>query len=578
MKSLTQPIKYTLVATITILLMVSMTVFAAPFTPGQILDPSCNPGDTDCYVAGGSSRWNTVSGQLFPDMTEVRIPELYLGTPVAAPTCDYSTIEASHTLIYDDFAGANFGGSFADYSGSVTLSNITSADSITEDIITAGDAEFGVEFDLSSLSPVCLSAITGATAGIRLDASILDGGMGLILEIDGVTVAGSNPGSFPFGELIGALGPAQDVSLTYTGSVDTSLKAIVIMNDVDVNIDEIYLDITAGATGSQSTQYLTVDPITGLVSPSSISAGTDTLTGLSCSNNQIAKWNGVAWICANDNAASGSGGSDTLSTLSCSTNQIAKWDGSSWVCATDANGSGGGATTTNGLSDIAGDIGLGGSLTQDTDIELNGNDITFSNSSYSSGLISTEDNSTLSPRLGFAGTSFSGAHSPNWVINGITPTPATDSIAIEVTSDIFSINGGGSNPHFILMSRQPNPGSGNITSVFSSEFSEATIIRSGDLLLGTGSDIVVHKDGVSLSSPGLMSIMTPAIHSSTAADGQVLTLVDASTGEIEYQSLHELTTNWDTAGRPATPQTGYIGFNTDLARMEYWNGSVWLQF
>ena len=60
--------------------------------------------------------------------------------------------------------------------------------------------------------------------------------------------------------------------------------------------------------------------------------GSDTLAGLSCSTNQIAKWNGSAWACAADNS-----GSDTLAGLSCSTNQIAKWNGSAWACAADVN-------------------------------------------------------------------------------------------------------------------------------------------------------------------------------------------------------------------------------------------------
>lgn len=51
----TQPLKYTLIAITTALLTTAMTVFAAPFTPGQTLDPGCNPGDVDCYVSGGGS-------------------------------------------------------------------------------------------------------------------------------------------------------------------------------------------------------------------------------------------------------------------------------------------------------------------------------------------------------------------------------------------------------------------------------------------------------------------------------------------------------------------------------------------
>lgn len=55
----TQPLKYTLVATTTALLMLSMTVLAAPFTPGQTLDPGCNPGTADCYVSAPSGGSDT---------------------------------------------------------------------------------------------------------------------------------------------------------------------------------------------------------------------------------------------------------------------------------------------------------------------------------------------------------------------------------------------------------------------------------------------------------------------------------------------------------------------------------------
>lgn len=54
MKSSTQTIKYILVAFLTTILTIAMTVFAAPFTPGQTLNPTCAPGDVDCYVDFGS--------------------------------------------------------------------------------------------------------------------------------------------------------------------------------------------------------------------------------------------------------------------------------------------------------------------------------------------------------------------------------------------------------------------------------------------------------------------------------------------------------------------------------------------
>ena len=32
---------------------------------------------------------------------------------------------------------------------------------------------------------------------------------------------------------------------------------------------------------------------------------------------------------------------------------------------------------------------------------------------------------------------------------------------------------------------------------------------------------------------------------------------------------------WDTAGRPAAPAVGTMGWNTDLVSMENWNGTSW---
>ena len=33
--------------------------------------------------------------------------------------------------------------------------------------------------------------------------------------------------------------------------------------------------------------------------------------------------------------------------------------------------------------------------------------------------------------------------------------------------------------------------------------------------------------------------------------------------------------SWDTAGRPAAPDVGERGFNTDLSTMEVWDGAAW---
>jgi hypothetical protein len=55
--------------------------------------------------------------------------------------------------------------------------------------------------------------------------------------------------------------------------------------------------------------------------------GKSTLNDLSCANGQVAKWDGSAWVCADDIDT------DTLLTLSCTNGQVAKWNGSAWACA-----------------------------------------------------------------------------------------------------------------------------------------------------------------------------------------------------------------------------------------------------
>jgi hypothetical protein len=61
----------------------------------------------------------------------------------------------------------------------------------------------------------------------------------------------------------------------------------------------------------------------------------DTLGDLSCSTDEIAKWNGSAWECQED--VDTDTDTDTLASLSCSTDEIAKWNGSAWVCESLSN-------------------------------------------------------------------------------------------------------------------------------------------------------------------------------------------------------------------------------------------------
>jgi hypothetical protein len=80
----------------------------------------------------------------------------------------------------------------------------------------------------------------------------------------------------------------------------------------------------------------------------------DVIAALNCTTNQIAKWNGTAWVCAadvdtNTTYTAGTGltlvgtefrntvaNTDTIAALSCTSGQVAKWNGSAWACAADA--------------------------------------------------------------------------------------------------------------------------------------------------------------------------------------------------------------------------------------------------
>src|SRR3972149_7695921 len=50
-----------------------------------------------------------------------------------------------------------------------------------------------------------------------------------------------------------------------------------------------------------------------------------------CSNNQVVKWNGTAWVCSADVDTN----TNTLGGLSCANGQGAKGNGSGWACAAD---------------------------------------------------------------------------------------------------------------------------------------------------------------------------------------------------------------------------------------------------
>ncbi|MBR58388.1 MAG: hypothetical protein CMH54_10250, partial [Myxococcales bacterium] len=77
-------------------------------------------------------------------------------------------------------------------------------------------------------------------------------------------------------------------------------------------------DLAAVATSGDYNDLINV--------PASLADGDDdTLADLSCAVDEMAAWNGTAWVCS-------AAASDTLAALSCSTDEIVSWNGTAWVC------------------------------------------------------------------------------------------------------------------------------------------------------------------------------------------------------------------------------------------------------
>ncbi len=123
-----------------------------------------------------------------------------------------------------------------------------------------------------------------------------------------------------------------------------------------------------GGTGGGDINSVMVGPAGGLAGGG---ATGDVLLSLltNCASTQILKWNGTAWGCANDNDTDTNSGGDITSVTtaigtglqggvamgdaalslltSCGTNQLLKWSGTAWTCANDID------TDTNSGGDIS---------------------------------------------------------------------------------------------------------------------------------------------------------------------------------------------------------------------------------
>ncbi len=143
----------------------------------------------------------------------------------------------------------------------------------------------------------------------------------------------------------------------------------------------------------------------------------------SCANNQVAKWNGSAWTCANDNDTTTLAG-DVTGTLSATTviglqgrnvastaptsGQVLKWDGSQWAPGTDADTT---YTASTGLSlsgtefSVATTYRLPQSCSNDQVAKWNGSAWTCANANDTTTFWSLLGNAGTNPSTNFLGTS-----------------------------------------------------------------------------------------------------------------------------------------------------------------------------
>jgi hypothetical protein len=143
-----------------------------------------------------------------------------------------------------------------------------------------------------------------------------------------------------------------------SGDVTLSLTATCAMNQILKWTGTAWMCAADAAGGAGTITGVTVGPAGGLTGGGA--TGSVMLSLLStCSMNQVLKWNGATWGCANDADTDTNSGGDMTSVTtavgtglqggtttgdaaislltSCAMNQILKWSGSNWACANDAD-------------------------------------------------------------------------------------------------------------------------------------------------------------------------------------------------------------------------------------------------
>lgn len=99
---------------------------------------------------------------------------------------------------------------------------------------------------------------------------------------------------------------------------------------VGIGTTTLSADLTLDVEGKVGATEYCDENGTNCIAPNAIPR--ETIFTTTCGANQVLKYNGTDWTCAED--------SDITRTITCGANQILKYDGTTWICAEDNQGTG----------------------------------------------------------------------------------------------------------------------------------------------------------------------------------------------------------------------------------------------
>lgn len=227
-----------------------------------------------------------------------------------------------------------------------------------------------VPYAIHAASSDALGTLTAADVQKRVTGTCTAGNFIIGVNAEGTVVCA--PDLSGSGDVTGVIAGSGLSGGGASGEITLSLTQTCAMNQILKWSGSAWLcSADVGGTGITG---VTVGPAGGLTGGGT--TGNVTLSLLStCATNQVLKWNGATWGCANDvdtdtnaggdmtsvttavgsglqgGAASGDAAISLLTT--CATNQVLKWNGSAWGCAADTDSGG-------DITDVSAGAGLTG--------------------------------------------------------------------------------------------------------------------------------------------------------------------------------------------------------------------------